>query len=345
MIALLKQPTSFAKAQIGGMVPSYQDDPVVSSNNSGGTGADVAILGESNVFEGIQGVSNAEYHGGVVGIQGNQGDRAGPGVYGQSRSVGVWGQGDTWHGVYGHSDSTTGGQGVFGEGGTGVAGVGHTWIGVYGETKGSAGGPAGVWGDGGEGGVGVKGHSRGAGIPGVGAYSLTGQGPGLYAEGNPAGLFRGDINVSGNIDVGGDIRLLNADCAEEFELELELDAIEPGTVVVLSEGGRLQPSERDYDKRVAGVVSGAGDYRPGLTLDARATGRERVPVALMGKVFCRADARRGAIGVGDMLTTSATPGHAMKATDPLLSFGSVIGKALAPLGAGRGLIPVLATLR
>jgi len=47
------------------------------------------------------------------------------------------------------------------------------------------------------------------------------------------------------------------------------------------------------------------------------------------------------VEVGDMLTTSSTPGHAMKALDSARAFGSVIGKALRPLQKGQGLIPVL----
>lgn len=61
----------------------------------------------------------------------------------------------------------------------------------------------------------------------------------------------------------------------------------------------------------------------------------------MGKVYCRVDARLGAIEVGDMLTTSTTPGHAMKASESALAFGAVIGKALQPLHEGVRLIPVL----
>jgi hypothetical protein len=57
------------------------------------------------------------------------------------------------------------------------------------------------------------------------------------------------------------------------------------------------------------------------------------------------DAQYSAIAVGDLLTTSATPGHAMKAIDPLKAFGSVIGKALCPLNAGQGMIPILIALQ
>jgi hypothetical protein len=287
-------------------MPLFQDDPVVSQNN-------------------------------------DQTDQARPAVHGLSRAVGVWGQSKTWHGVYGRSESTTGGQGVNGEGHVGVAGVGHTWIGVYGETRGTANGPSGVLGEGGAGGVGVKGHASGVGLAGVAGYSLTGKGPGIFGQGNPAGHFNGNVIVTGTLDVGVDIRLVNADCAEEFDVEF--GPIEPGVVVVLSDGGRLLASSVAYDKRVAGVVSGAGGYRPGLTLDAQHATAERVPVALMGKVYCRVDAESAPIEIGDMLTTATTPGHAMKARDATRAFGAVIGKALGSLTTGRGLIPILVTLQ
>jgi hypothetical protein len=103
-------------------------------------------------------------------------------------------------------------------------------------------------------------------------------------------------------------------------------------------------SDRPYDRRVAGIMSGAGTYRPGLVLD-RQDGPSRRPLALTGKVWCRVDADSGSIEVGDLLTTSATPGHAMRAADPSRAFGAVVGKALANLVSGRGLIPVLVSLQ
>ena len=139
-----------------------------------------------------------------------------------------------------------------------------------------------------------------------------------------------------------DVVLTGADCAEEFDC---LDGpVEPGSVVELTDDGRLRQSSEPYSKRVAGVVSGAGSYRPGVVLDRRADGQDRVPVALVGKVYCKVDATEFPVEVGDLLTTSATVGHAMKATDAGRAFGAVIGKALSPLQAGAGLIPVLVGL-
>lgn len=65
----------------------------------------------------------------------------------------------------------------------------------------------------------------------------------------------------------------------------------------------------------------------------------------MGKAYCKVDARHSPIEIGDLLTTSPTRGHAMKAVDPLKAFGTVIGKALRPLAEGQNLIPVLVALQ
>lgn len=142
----------------------------------------------------------------------------------------------------------------------------------------------------------------------------------------------------------GDIQLLNADCAEDFDI-VETEDIEPGTVMVLDQQGRLCSSSLAYDKKVAGVISGAGHYKPGLVLDKQISSNKRLPVALMGKVYCKVDAAYAPVEVGDLLTTSTTPGYAMKADNPLQAFGAVIGKALQPLNEGRGLIPVLVALQ
>lgn len=152
------------------------------------------------------------------------------------------------------------------------------------------------------------------------------------------------LSVNGNVSVTGDVFLTGADCAEEFDI-VDAAEIEPGTVVVFDQDGALHQSQQAYDKRVAGVISGAGDYRPGLILGGQQTHNHRVPVALVGKVYCKVDAQYAPIEVGDLLTTSSTPGHAMKANDPLQAFGTVIGKALQPFGAGQGLIPILIALQ
>jgi hypothetical protein len=206
----------------------------------------------------------------------------------------------------------------------GVYGVGDG-NGVQGESTSAS--DSGVWGNNSGGGNGVTGTSDKDG--GVGVF---GRGKRLAA------LFEGDVEVTGLL------HLSNADCAEDFDMAGDV-AVEAGTVMVLGDEGALTPSVREYDKRVAGVVSCAGTYRPGVILDRVVSNRTRQPVALMGKVFCKVDARYGAVEIGDLLTTSATHGHAMRADVPSRAFGAVIGKALRPLHDGQGLIPILVALQ
>src|SRR5262249_47564059 len=73
------------------------------------------------------------------------------------------------------------------------------------------------------------------------------------------------LDVNGNIVTNGDISLTNVDCAEDFDVE-DPHAIEPGTVMIVGDAGRLHLSQEAYDTRVAGVISGAGDYRPAIIL-------------------------------------------------------------------------------
>jgi hypothetical protein len=223
-------------------------------------------------------------------------------------------------GVLGHSGPNVG---VAGESNTGrgIHGVSNTNFGVSGISKQSTG----VLGRAEAGGAGVIGES----ISGIGVHGKGGR---------LAGFFEGDVEVT------GDIRLANADCAEDFDVSGTVK-LEPGTVMVLGNEGALSESYQAYDKRVAGVISGAGDYKPGIVLDKQQSQGNRQPIALMGKVFCKVDAQFGAIEVGDLLTTSPTPGYAMKTSDPLKAFGAVIGKALRPLTEGQGLIPILIALQ
>lgn len=161
------------------------------------------------------------------------------------------------------------------------------------------------------------------------------------SKSNSDGFDQASIHLDG---AAGDITLRNADCAEDFDMANILGT-EAGAVMVIDDEGRMDLCQRAYDRRVAGVISGAGDYKPGLVLDRQATGEGRLPIALVGKVFCKVDADLGAIRVGDLLTTSSTPGHAMRVEDPSRAFGAVLGKALRPLAAGQGMVPILVGLQ
>ena len=191
---------------------------------------------------------------------------------------------------------------------------------------------------------GVRGESGHTGVCGI-THSKDQAGiKGENAAGGLAGLFTGDVSVDGNLTVQKDVFLSGADCAEAFDCA-EGEAIDAGMVLVIDDRGQLRPCDAPYDGRVAGVVSGAGSYRPAIVLDKQHGRPDRKAVALVGKVFCKADASFGEIRVGDLLTTSPTAGHAMRAGDRDRAFGSVIGKALAALQEGTGLVPILIALQ
>jgi len=285
---------------------------------------------------GIEGASGAS---GGIGIDGTCPN--GIGVRGMSpQGLGISGLSDTGIGVSGESTQFEGVRGVAHNkdhgavvgkhlgGGIAIYGESQNGVGVHGSSTTSEG---------------VHADTQSTTTAALAAYQLNKDSTtaALYAKhvGNGVAAF-----FEGSIVVTGDLSMNHADCAEDFDIAAGSPA-EPGTVMVLDGENTLRESSSSYDKRVAGVISGAGNYKPGIILDKQASNAGRRPVALLGKVFCKADARFGAIGIGDLLTTSTTPGHAMRATDPLQAFGAVIGKALRPLSEGRGLIPILIALQ
>jgi hypothetical protein len=142
------------------------------------------------------------------------------------------------------------------------------------------------------------------------------------------------------------LEIAGADVAEKFPSND--DKVEPGTVMEIDPDhtGKLRVVREAYSSRVAGVVSGAGDIPVGAVL-GNLPGSENAPaIALSGRVWVRCDASDSAISRGDFLTSSETPGHAMKASDRDRAQGAILGKAMSPLARGeRGLVLVLVNLQ
>ena len=313
---------------------STTGEGVFGTTTSGGSaifgttdGSGAGVLGSSKTGDGVHGVG----HRGVFGSSDTY-----QGVSGFSgTNAGVVGESNGFHGIYGisHDSNNAGVIGINDKFGWGVTGRSER-VGVSGESTA---------------GNGVEGHSTaGRGVLGVSTNDV-----GVHGKGGLlAGFFEGGVKITGELYVQGNVRLPagsdmiveGADCAEHFDVG-EAQNIAPGTVVVLGKDGALEESGRAYDRRVAGVVSGAGKFRPGIVLDSHAADTNRQPVALVGKTYCMVDADIAPIDVGDMLTTSSTPGHAMKADDPVKAFGAVIGKALESRRAGKGLLPILVCLQ
>jgi hypothetical protein len=136
-----------------------------------------------------------------------------------------------------------------------------------------------------------------------------------------------------------------ADIAEPFQMA---DANLPkGSVVVIDDEhpGQLKLSTQSYDTRVAGIISGANGINPGLSLRQEGALDGGQNVALTGRVYVLADASKGTIKPGDLLTTSSTPGHAMKVANPTRAQGAILGKAMSGLKEGKGMVLVLVTLQ
>jgi hypothetical protein len=135
------------------------------------------------------------------------------------------------------------------------------------------------------------------------------------------------------------------DLAEPFQMSQE--DIPKGAVVIIDEErpGHLKMSHGAYDTRVAGIVSGANGVKAGITLHQEGLIEGGHNVALTGRVYVQADASACAIKPGDLLTTSHTPGHAMKVTDHAKAQGAILGKAMTGLKEGKGMVLVLVTLQ
>lgn len=318
----------------------------------------VGVTGTSNTGQGVTGTSNTGQ--GVWG-----GSQPGPDNISYGR-YGFLGGRDPLYNDDAGACGVSQGQGVFGQstGATGTGVYGNGYYALRGDSPngtGFIGGidpkykqKAGVYGSSDQ--QGVVGASTGG--HGTAVYGDSTDGDAIRAEtttgtairgtaynGGYAAQFNGNVNVTnGNVVVAGDVQLTNMDCAEDFDVMADV-SIMPGTVMVLSKDGTVTPSAQAYDPRVAGIISGAGDLKPAIMLGRRVTVRPRVTIALMGTVYCKVDASESAIETGDLLTTSAIEGHAMKAVDRHRAFGAVIGKAMRGLESGRGLIPVLIALQ
>ena len=204
-----------------------------------------------------------------------------------------------------------------------------------------------------------RGASTHAGIRNGSKIIANGPGPLVIEHADPQPIIFGTLDVerariesNGNVGIGtlspqaklevaGTIKcqvvdLSGADLAEKFDVAGEFV---PGMVVCPDpeNEGKLHVCAREYDRSAIGVLSGAGGINTGLVLHQPGTAADGAhAVAMTGRVYVWADASLGAIKPGDELTSSATRGHAMKATDDTRANRAVLGTALTSLKQGRG---------
>jgi hypothetical protein len=159
----------------------------------------------------------------------------------------------------------------------------------------------------------------------------------IYNPGNRGLLVRGTATV----DV---LEIMGADLAEKFPVTEE---VKPGMVLAIDSEhpGKLCLARGAYNRCVAGVVSGANGLPAGAILGNLSSQEEAMPIALSGRVWVYCDATEQTIDPGDLLTTSSTPGHAMKVTDHNKALGAIIGKAMTSLEEDKGMVLVLVSLQ
>ena len=121
-----------------------------------------------------------------------------------------------------------------------------------------------------------------------------------------------------------------ADVAELFEVDGEVNAYEPGDVLVISETSdrKVGKSTAPYSTLVAGVYA----TKPGVMLTERNAEKDKmddlVPMGVIGVIPTKVCLEGGEIKRGDLIVTSSIPGVAMKADPDKVKVGQVIGKAL-----------------
>ena len=152
--------------------------------------------------------------------------------------------------------------------------------------------------------------------------------------------FNGNLFVRGTVSGGG---------ADFAEMLLAQDGAEPGDVLAIGADGRLVLSTEPYQDSLAGIYS----TRPGL-LGGAADGEDltgKIPLAVAGVIPVKVTDENGPIAPGDALTSSSTPGRAMKATKIRIGkaafypSGVILGKALESHTDGEGVIQALVVLQ
>lgn len=180
------------------------------------------------------------------------------------------------------------------------------------------------------------------------------------------------VNGDGNVTADGSFTGGGADFAEIVRISSGYESVFAGDVLVIdpdsphsmvkssqphstlvagvySSQPGFMASERDWDDvavRQTGILAASGVDQaelPGTHILELAAALHEVPLAVVGIVPCKVSAENGPIRTGDLLVTSATPGHAMRDDNPRP--GTIVGKALAALATGTGLIKVLVTLQ
>lgn len=313
----------------------------------------------------------------TIGVNGLAPDAGSIGVKSQGALAGGYfqtsdGLNYSWIGWSGYGLAGTGtNSGIFGSGGSrGGTFIGGTY-GVYGEGTSYGGyfndnnssgyanvgyGDYGIW---------AGGNTAGGRFTDIDSGELTYLaygGYGIVAYGtNAGGLFYDDSSgissrvayetygfyTTGNAYIGGVCSggasgTCNEDIAEYIDANYNVN---PGDVVEIDDDGHAIKANQAYSTRVIGVIS----TNPAIIFPGGNEGDDkdanRQPLALSGIVPVKVSTENGPIHAGDLLTSSDTPGHAMRCSDAIMCTGATIGKALESFDGDTGIIKMIVTLQ
>ena len=335
VVGNVKSTTTHAAGVLGeATATTGQTYGVHGRNDSTGSDA-VGVCGEMTATQGIN-----------YGVLGTSDSNSGTGVHGEAPLAGVSGAATATTGstvgVRGWATSAAG-AGVIGynvSSGTGAHGI-------IGDTAGNSGWASGVYGVAHQASaIGVTGWNEGSG-PGLYAWSengnalvVKGAGTGNLVEVHDHTVgMRFRVTHAGEVYADGSYHSGGADFAEL--VPARQPDLEPGDVVALAVDGRLVRSFQERQASVVGVVSTQPGYQSDLYKQVDRS--EKVPLAVVGIVPVKATAANGPIRPGDMLTSSAVPGAAMRSRR--IVPGTIIGKAMEGLESGEGDILMLIMLR
>ncbi len=337
---------------------------------SGGRGVFGENTSTSGVSYGVHGRSQSDSGSAVFGDNTSL-STTGPGYGVRGRSAakdgrGVLGEATDALGLNAGVEGTTAsanGIGVLGN----VVGTGA--VGVFGDATSSTGGNVGVFGrSNSTSGYGVYATSQYVALyaesPGNNVVSIQGQstvngsavllveaqaGTGVnIATFRSNGANRARIDNNGKGFFNGGTQTSGADWAESVAVDRPVAQFEPGDVIVIDRKAArgFALSAGAQSTLVAGVYSTKPGVlaRPGDVANSDDWQQREIPLAIVGIVPTKVTDENGAIEPGDLLVSSSTPGHAMKApADPRP--GTVLGKALDVHASGRGRIEVLLVSR
>ncbi len=189
--------------------------------------------------------------------------------------------------------------------------------------------------------------------PNAGVFSINANAPDVL--GTP--LLRLQSTDEANLELDNGVVTDAFDFAEAFRVAPGNENLRPGDVVTIATGAGLhehcEMTDESNERVLLGVVSTNPAYTAGMSFDAieeadpaltlvRNAARIRgdtaeanridklmeeamraqwKPIAMVGRVPTKVDGKLGAIKAGDYLTSSPTPGHAMKLTGPGMALG------------------------